>query len=75
MSPRKVRAGVSFDPPLVEILDGHARRLAHIEVDRSEIVNAILEDYLERNGTADGVWDAVSKRRIKLRAVEGGDSS
>ena len=67
MSSKKIRAGISFDPPLVEILDQHAKRLATLQVDRSEIVNAIIDDFLEGNGTTESVWGAVSKRRIRRR--------
>ena len=68
MSSRKVRAGISFDYTLVEALDAHAKNLSELNVDRSEIVNAILDDYFEGNGTTESVWGAVSKRRIRKRA-------
>ena len=51
----------------MEALDAHAKRLSELNVDRSEIVNAILDDYFEGNGTTESVWGAVSKRRIRLR--------
>ena len=63
----KVRAGISFDAHLVDALDAHAKKLEELNVDRSEIVNAILDDYFEGNGTTESVWGAVSKRRIKKR--------
>jgi metal-responsive CopG/Arc/MetJ family transcriptional regulator len=62
-----VRAGISFDAGLVEALDAHAKKLSELNVDRSEIVNAILDDYFDGNGTTESVWGAVSKRRIRLR--------
>ncbi|MDG7013086.1 MAG: hypothetical protein JRN11_05405 [Nitrososphaerota archaeon] len=62
-----MRAGISFDPRLAEALDAHAKNLSELNVDRSEIVNAILDDYFEGNGTTESVWGAVSKRRIRLR--------
>jgi metal-responsive CopG/Arc/MetJ family transcriptional regulator len=67
MSSSKVRAGVSFDPSLVAVLDEHAKKLATFQVDRSEIVNAILGDYLQGNGTTESIWGAVSKRRMSQR--------
>ena len=67
MSSQKVRAGISFDEGLLERLDEHAKELADLQVDRSEIVNAVLEDFFEGNGTTESVWEAVSKRRVKLR--------
>ncbi len=63
----KVRAGISFDPLLVDILDEHTRRLSGLAVDRSEIVNAILSEYFEDNGTSEAVWAAISKRRFKRK--------
>ena len=68
MSSKKVRAGVSFDHELVEALNGHAKKLEELQVDRSEIVNAILDLYFEGNGTTESVWDTVSKRRVRRRA-------
>jgi metal-responsive CopG/Arc/MetJ family transcriptional regulator len=66
-STRKTRAGISFDSGLVEALDGHAQKLTELHVDRSEIVNAILDDFFDGNGTTESVWNAVSKRRVKRR--------
>jgi metal-responsive CopG/Arc/MetJ family transcriptional regulator len=67
LSPKKVRAGVSFDPQLVETLDGYAKKLSGLHVDRSEIVNAVLEEYFEGNGSTELVWETVNKRRVKRR--------
>lgn len=67
MSSKKVRAGVSFDVEVVAALNEHAKKLVELQVDRSEVVNAILEEYFEDNGTTEAVWDAVSKRRVKNR--------
>lgn len=67
MSSKKIRAGISFDTALVEALDAHANKLSELNVDRSEIVNAILDGYFEGNGTTESVWEAVSKRRIRHR--------
>ena len=67
MPTRKVRAGVSFDDQMVEALDAHAKNLESLHVDRSEIVNAILSDFFDGNGTTESVWGVVSKRRIRLR--------
>ncbi len=64
---RKIRAGISFDPSLVRTIDSHSVRLAGLQVDRSEIVNAILDDFFEGNGTTESVWNAVSKRRARRR--------
>ena len=68
MSSRKLRAGISFDPELVNEIDLHARKLVELNVDRSEIINAILDDFFQGNGTAESVWEAVSKRRAKRRS-------
>ena len=67
MPSKKVRAGVSFDGEVVVALDIHAKKLEELQVDRSEIVNAILDDYFEGNGTTESVWGMVSKRRVKRR--------
>ncbi len=67
MSSRKFRAGISFDSNLAKKLDFHAEKLEGLAVDRSEIVNAILSDYFEDNGSSEAVWDAVRKRRVKRR--------
>ena len=67
MPTKKVRAGVSFDDQMVEALDAHAKNLESLHVDRSEIVNAILSDFFDGNGTTESVWGVVSKRRIRLR--------
>ena len=71
MSSGKVRAGISFDPRIVRALDAHAQRLRELSVDRSEIVNAILDDFLEGDGSTELVWGAVSNRRIRRREAEG----
>jgi metal-responsive CopG/Arc/MetJ family transcriptional regulator len=68
LSPKKVRAGVSFDPRLVETLDGHVKKLSGLQVDRSEVVNAVLEEYFEGNGSTESVWETVAKRRTRSRA-------
>ncbi|MDG7010801.1 MAG: hypothetical protein JRN57_01650 [Nitrososphaerota archaeon] len=62
-----MRAGISFDTEVVEALDIHAGKLSELQVDRSEIVNAIIDDFFDGNGTTESVWDAVSKRRIRKR--------
>lgn len=67
MSSKKIRAGVSFDQNLLDALDGHSEKLSGLNVDRSEIVNAILDDFFDGNGTTESVWDAVSKRRVRKR--------
>jgi metal-responsive CopG/Arc/MetJ family transcriptional regulator len=66
-SPRKVRAGVSFDESVASALDTHVRKLGELNVDRSEVVNAILDEYFEGNGSTESVWEAVSRRRTKRR--------
>jgi metal-responsive CopG/Arc/MetJ family transcriptional regulator len=66
-SSRKVRAGVSFDESVASALDTHVRKLGELNVDRSEVVNAILDEYFEGNGSTESVWEAVSRRRTKRR--------
>lgn len=66
-SVKKVRSGVSFDCQLFEALDKHVVALKELGVDRSEVVNAILTEYLEGNDSAEAVWGVISKRRIKER--------
>lgn len=63
----KVRSGVSFDVHLIDRLDKQTKALSGLQVDRSEIVNAVLADFFEGNGTTESVWEAVSKRRVKRR--------
>ncbi len=65
---RKVRSGVSFDPEVVGALDKHATILEGLGVNRSEVVNAILMEYFEENGSSEAVWGVVSKRRFKRRS-------
>lgn len=67
MSSGKIRRGISFDSKLVAALDDHAKKLSTLQVDRSEIVNAILDDYFEENATTESIWSAVSERRIRQR--------
>ena len=66
---RKVRAGVSFDSELASLIERHASQLKELGVNRSEVVNAILEDFFERGGTTEAVWEAVSRRRVKRRGT------
>ena len=61
---RRARVGVSFDAELASILDKHARTLRGLGVDRSEVVNAILSEFFERNG-AESLRGVISKRRSK----------
>jgi metal-responsive CopG/Arc/MetJ family transcriptional regulator len=65
---RRVRSGVSFDPELKDKLDEHADHLTGLGVTRSEVVNAILEEYFEDGGTAESVWGIVSRRRVRKRS-------
>ena len=65
---RKVRSGISFDRQLLEALDKHAVALKELGVDRSELVNAILTEYLDGNDSAEAVWGVISRRRIKERS-------
>ena len=60
--------GVSFDPEIVDALDEHSEALKGLGVTRSEVVNAILMDFLEEADTNEAVWEAVSKRRVKKRS-------
>ena len=61
--PARVRPGVTFAPAIAEALDARARDLFELEVDRGEIVNAILGDFFDGNGAAHSVWSAVNRRR------------
>ena len=58
---------MSFDPGLLERLDYHASKLSELQVDRSEIVNAVLEEFFEGRGTTEAVWESVSQRRARRR--------
>lgn len=64
----KVRVGVSFDPEIVEAVDARSEALKELGVTRSEVVNAVLMDFLSADDTNEAVWEAVSKRRIKKRS-------
>lgn len=64
---RRARAGVSFDRPLVDILDKHAVTLKDLGVTRSEIVNAVLAEFFESGNSSEAVWETVSRRRIRRR--------
>ena len=64
---KKVRSGVSFDHELLVALDKHAENLKELGVDRSELVNAILGDYLEENSSREAIWGSVTRRRVKAR--------
>lgn len=65
--PGKVRAGVSFDASLLDVLDRHVGRLVEYRVDRSEIVNAILADYFQSHGSSEAVWAVIGKKRVRER--------
>jgi transposase len=67
MPSSKVRTGISFDAPVLDALNEDAKMLAALQVDRSEIVNAILDDHFEGNGTTEAVWEAVGKMRLRRR--------
>ncbi|MDG6903014.1 MAG: hypothetical protein JRM80_13800, partial [Nitrososphaerota archaeon] len=60
---RKVRAGISFDAPIVAALDENVKLMGEEKVTRSEEVNAIIREYLERCGTAKGIRQLVMKWR------------
>ena len=64
---RKVRTGVSFDGDVAETLAKHTDSLKGSRVTRSEVVNAILADFLEGMGTTETVWEVVTNRRIRRR--------
>ncbi|MDG7013103.1 MAG: hypothetical protein JRN11_05490 [Nitrososphaerota archaeon] len=63
----KVRMGVSFDPEIMAALDARSKTFQELGVTRSEVVNAILADFLDSDASDEAVWEAVSKRRIKKR--------
>ena len=63
----KVRSGVSFDDDIAGTLDRHADSLRESGVTRSEVVNAVLADYLERSDSTEMIWEVVTKRRAKRR--------
>lgn len=60
---KRVRAGVSFDEPLLEQLDARARDLKELGVDRSEIINAVLSAFFANDSGSEAVRTAVSNRR------------
>ena len=64
---KKVRVGVSFDNEVAALLEQHARQLKGLGVNRSEIVNAVLEEFFEDGSSTEIVWEVVSRRRAKLR--------
>lgn len=64
---RRARLGVSFDPEIADILDRDAEALKELGVTRSEVVNAILEDFFACRNTSEAVWEAVSKSRVRRR--------
>ena len=64
---RKVRVGISFEEDQVKQLDAHSRALKELGVDRSEVVNAIVAEFLDAGGTTEAVWEAVSRVRVKRR--------
>ncbi|MDG6950515.1 MAG: hypothetical protein JRN12_01495 [Nitrososphaerota archaeon] len=63
----RVRVGISFDSRVVGELDRHVEASVELAVTRSEIVNAVLEEYFEGNGSTELVWETVNKRRVKRR--------
>ena len=66
-SVRKVRSGVSFDIELLGAIDKHAVALKDLGVDRSEVVNAILTEFLTSSGSDEEVWGVISRRRVRSR--------
>jgi metal-responsive CopG/Arc/MetJ family transcriptional regulator len=61
--------GVSFDPEIVDALDQLSGAFKELGVTRSEVVNAILADFLEADSSNEAVWEAVSRRRVKKRTA------
>jgi len=60
----KQKFGVSVDEAIVQDLDEVAAQLAHLDVSRSEVVEAILIGYSHDNGfTSDTVEEIVVRRR------------
>jgi metal-responsive CopG/Arc/MetJ family transcriptional regulator len=64
---KKVRVGISFDADLARAVDAHAKQLRGLGVNRSDIVNALVAEFFEEGGSAEAVWEAVSRRRAKKR--------
>ena len=75
MSSGKVRTGISFDFRLLEALDASARELEELQVTRSELANAILDDYFETGRDAASVRENVVRRRVGAREDRAARSS
>ncbi len=61
------KVGISFDSRVAGERDRHVEASVELAVTRSEIVNAVLEEYFEGNGSTELVWETVNKRRVKRR--------
>lgn len=64
---KKVRTGVAFDDEIIGALDRHAGALSELGVTRSEVVNAILGEFLDGGDASEQVWEIVSRRRVTRR--------
>ncbi|MDG6990953.1 MAG: hypothetical protein JRM99_05975 [Nitrososphaerota archaeon] len=64
---RKVRAGISLDADVAQELDSGVSMLNDPSITRSDVVNAILSDYFEGNGSSETVLGAIGKKRAERR--------
>lgn len=72
---RKVRTGVAFDDEIIDALDRHSAALGELGVSRSEVVNAILGEFLDGKDASEEVWEIISRRRVKKRENRGPHSA
>ncbi len=63
--PAKVRAGISFDQQVIMTLDKYVATLSALAINRSEIVNAILSDYFDGNGSHEALQATVAQKRSR----------
>jgi hypothetical protein len=49
----KVRAGISFDHDVIEVLDEQVTTSPDLSADRSEIVNAVMKFFFSKEGHDD----------------------
>jgi hypothetical protein len=58
----KLKVGISFDPGVIEAIDRHVAASAELATHRSEVVNAIIAEFLD-----DGPSDILVKNIVRAR--------
>ena len=61
----KVRTGISFDVEVMLMLENATRSLSELNVNHSDVVNAIVEEYFARDREGTSLRGAITRRRVR----------